>query len=81
MRSLVHNIKLAAQFGWQAQAFRHIPSLFDPHFSDPNDLIEPIFSAIFQDQDAGLLRQWMRVLDNHIEESSHRLLNAIDQAA
>jgi hypothetical protein len=81
MRSLARNVHMAAQCGWQAHDFRHIPSLFDHRFSDPDDLLEPIFSAIFQDREAGLLRQWMQVLDRHVEASSRRLLEAMDRNA
>ncbi|HLZ60243.1 MAG TPA: hypothetical protein VKR06_25105 [Ktedonosporobacter sp.] len=80
IRSLVRNMQLAAQLGWKAQDFRPIPPVFDRRFSDPNDLIEPIFSAIFQDRDAGLLRQWMQAIDTHVETSSSRLIEAIDNA-
>lgn len=81
MRSLAHNLNMAARYGWKAQHFRRMPSIFDHRFSDPDDLLEPIFSAIFQDQEAGLLRQWMQVVDAHIETSSRRLLEGMDTIA
>ncbi len=81
MRSLTRNLQIAAQLGWKAQDFRHIPSVFDARFNDPNDLIEPLFAAIFQDREAGLLRQWMAVLDTQVETVSAHLLATIDRAA
>ncbi|GHO50868.1 hypothetical protein [Ktedonospora formicarum] len=79
MRSLVHNMQLAAQLGWQAQDFRQLPSVFDRRFNCANDFLEPIFSAIFEEK--VLLRQWMRGLDTHVEASSARLLEAMDRQA
>jgi hypothetical protein len=81
IRSLVCNLHVAAQLGWKAHAFRSLPSVFDQRFSDPDDLLEPIFSTIFHDREAGLLRQWMQAVDAHVEASSHHLLQGMDRTA
>jgi len=81
MRSFVRNVALARQFGLRPRDLRELPRVFDRRFNDPDDLITPIFEIIFQDRQAGLLRQWMRELDAYVEASSRAMVRAIDTAA
>jgi hypothetical protein len=82
VRTLVGRLAMAAlsgQCGWSAPELRQVPLALDVRFNDPGDLLIPVFGAIFQE--AALLRQWMRTLDDHVASSSRDTLEAMDQAA
>ena len=82
MGALVRKLAIAAlsrQCGWSGQELRQCPAALDERFNDPDDLLVPIFEVLFQE--AGLLRKWMRTLDDHVASSSRDNLEAMDQAA
>lgn len=81
IRSLARNLHLAGQLGWSPREFCPRPSAYDARFHDPDDLLVPFFTLIFQDQHAGLLRRWMQALDGCVCASSRANVLAMDQAA
>jgi len=84
IRTLVEQLAkntMASQCGAPTQDLRPAPGGLDTRFNDPSDLIPLLFEIIFQDEEAGLLEQWMQLLDAHAEGSSGATLAAMDQAA
>jgi hypothetical protein len=79
LRSLAANLALARRLEWPLSLFRDLPSTIDRRFNEPDDLLEPIFAAIFEEP--AILRQWMKVLDAQVEVSSCANLERTDQAA
>src|SRR5712692_5742552 len=79
MRELVGKMakgSLARQCDWSGPDIRPAPPTIDRRFNDIDDLVVPIFQVIFGD--TGLLGQWMRELDDHVDRSSRGNVEAMD---
>lgn len=81
MRAFVRNLEIAGQLGWSLRDFCERPSIYDPSFSTPDDVLIPFFRLIFQDRQAGLLQRWMGALDAFVGASSRTNLAAMDRVA
>jgi hypothetical protein len=78
IRNLVLN---AARFGMDSVGVgAQLPQNADVGFTNPNDVLIPIFEEVFGNEKSGLLKQWMKQVDQYVTRSSRENLADIDAA-
>jgi hypothetical protein len=74
---LASNLMAQQCGGVPAVPLRPAPDDLDPRWNDASDPLPLIFEIVFQDE--SLLDQWMRLLDAHVESTTHAIIAEIDK--